>query len=630
MKKLFLFLFLASLSLLGHAGNLQQLLQLADYVGVDYAGAVDHGNIINESEYHEMRDFSTAVREHVSTLPTSPDKQRLAELGELLAQQVGQRADAARVKSTAAQIRQLLIASYNIEVAPRHAPDPGQAAALFSQQCAGCHGTYGHGDGPMAATLDPAPTDFLDAGRARERSLLGLYTTITRGVEGTAMPAHAQLSEEARWGLAFYVGSLWADQGMQTRGVAVLQAGTAPTELLRLDTQTTLSPAEIGSRFGSDGVAVSAALRSQPALLFTAAEAHPLDFSAQRLAESVAQYRAGQQDSAYRLAIEAYLEGFELVEGNLDAVAPKLRRQIEGEMTDYRNLIRHRAPLVTVETAARHIQNLIATAKQRMNTTTLSGASAFASSAIILLREGLEALLVIAALAAVLIKTGRRDGLHYLYAGTGAALALGGLTWLASNTVIDISGQQRELTEGLAALFAAAMLFVVGFWMHSKTSATQWKAFIDASIKKHLSQGTLWGIAGLAFIAVYREIFEVVLFYQALWMQADQSGHGMIVTGLLSGAAVLLILGWLILRFSARLPLRQFFAASGIFMFVLAFVFAGKGIAALQEAGRLPINSLNLPQIDLLGIYPNVESLSVQAAILIITVILLRRDKASA
>ncbi|HDK38618.1 MAG TPA: hypothetical protein ENG92_06345 [Thiolapillus brandeum] len=159
--------------------------------------------------------------------------------------------------------------------------------------------------------------------------------------------------------------------------------------------------------------------------------------------------------------------------------------------------------------------------------------------------------------------------------------------------------------------------------MHSKTGAAQWKEFIQGSIKKALSKGTLWGLSGLAFIAVYREILETVLFYQALWLQTSESGQRMIFSGFLVASGVLALLAWLILRYSTRLPLRQFFSVTSIFMFVLAVVFAGKGVAALQEAGKLSVNIVNFPRIDLLGIYPNLEGLGVQLALVLMAVLLL-------
>jgi high-affinity iron transporter len=348
-----------------------------------------------------------------------------------------------------------------------------------------------------------------------------------------------------------------------------------------------------------------------------------LDYARDTLNASLDAYRSGQRETAYKLAVAAYLEGFELVEHRLDTVDSELRSQVETTMTAYRNLLRSDNPLSTVEAQATQVQQLLVRVTERLSEGTLSTGAAFASAFIILLREGLEAILVIAALAAFLIKTERRDAMPYLHYGWVGALALGFATWIASQYLFDFSGANREITEGMAALVAMAVLFYVGFWMHSKTNAVQWQRFIDGSVKKALGTGTLWGLTALSFIAVYREVFETILFYQALWVQADAPAQGMLVSGLGAGMVVLAVLSWLILRYSTRLPLRQFFSATGIFMFALAVVFAGKGIAALQEAGKLPLDPISFPRIDLLGIYPNLQGLAVQGGLLMLATLIL-------
>ncbi|MBI5040338.1 MAG: FTR1 family iron permease [Gammaproteobacteria bacterium] len=350
----------------------------------------------------------------------------------------------------------------------------------------------------------------------------------------------------------------------------------------------------------------------------------PLDFARETLTTSLDAYRTGQRETAYKLAVAAYLEGFELVEHSLDTVDSALRGQVETEMTRYRNLLRDENTLSVVENQAARVQHLLDEVSTRLGEAgALSTGAAFASAFIILLREGLEAILVIAALAAFLIKTERRDAMPYLHYGWGGALLLGVATWIASIYLFDFSGANRELTEGVAALVAMAVLFYVGFWMHSKTNAIQWKRFIDGSVQKALGTGTLWGLTGLAFIAVYREVFETILFYQALWVQANVPAQAMLISGLGTGATVLAVLSWLILRYSTRLPLRQFFSATSIFMFVLAVVFAGKGIAALQEAGKLPLDPVSFPRIDLLGVYPNLQGLAVQGGLLVLATLVL-------
>jgi len=627
MKRLTTFLLLFGIPCLLQAANVSRLIQLTDYVGVDYANAVADGEVVSPGEYAEMQDFAAAIVELAAGLPVSEAGRQITAQAERLSGLVASRAPAGEVRTLSSNMRQALVSGYDVTVSPRRAPDIEKARGIYTQQCAGCHGMTGHGDGPMANSLDPPPIDFLDTDRFRERTLLGLYNTITLGVQGTAMQAFAGLDENERWGLAFYVGQLATTVSEQAAGKRLWEQGGAIHELAQQESFTTQTPAEAEAKYGASGLAIMAYLRANPANLFPSTGMQPLDYSRAKLAESLDAYTAGNREAAYQLAIDAYLEGFELMEANIDAVDSGLRKEVEGAMTAYRNLVRKGAPADAVGAALKQIDGLLSTAEAKLDETALSGKTAFFSSLVILLREGLEALLVVAALAAFLVKTGRRDGLVYLYAGVAGAFVLGALTWIASNTVIDISGAQRELTEGLAALFAAVVLFSVGFWMHTRSSAAQWKVFIESSMKKHLGRGTLWGLAGLSFIAVYREIFEVVLFYQALWMQSAADGRHMIFIGLIVASVLLVVLAWLILRYSTRLPLRQFFVVSGIFMFVLAFIFTGKGIAALQEAGKIPLNPVNIPGIEVLGIYPNMEVIIMQLLLIAAAAFMLYRSE---
>ena len=601
--------------------DLPKLVQLIDYVGVDYPEAVAAGEIINEAEYAEMLDFTAAIREQSAQLPDSGAAADFAATARQLETLVHERAAPATVAATAAQLRHALIDHFDIVVVPRKAPDFVRARQLYANNCASCHGADGHGDGFDARGMEPPATDFHDSARWGQRTLYGLYSTITAGVGGTGMRAFDELSEDERWDLAFLVGGMAVTDTAAAAGKAVWSGKTKARDLAELRRATVTTPAEAAARFGPEGRDLMAFLRTQPQVLF--ANASPLEFARHTLAASLEAYHAGQRADAYKLAVTAYLDGFELVERGLDAIDPKLRLQIETEMVAYRNLLRNDHQLAPVEAKATEVQALLGTAADRLRSTTLSTGAAFVSAFVILLREGLEAILVVAALAAFLIKTERRDALPYLHVGWVGALVLGGATWVAAAYFIDFSGANREITEGVAALVAMAVLFYVGFWMHSKTSARQWKRFIDDSVKKTLSTGTLWGLAGLSFIAVYREVFETILFYQALWAQAEGPAQGMLLSGFGVGAVVLAVIGWLILRYSQRLPLRQFFSVTSIFMLVLAVVFAGKGIAALQEAGLLPIDPVNFPRIDLLGIYPNLQGLAVQAGLVLLAALLL-------
>jgi len=597
------------------AVEVQQLIQIIDYMGVDYEGAVANGDVINRVEYAEMEDFAAAIKAQMANLPDDEVVISLRKDAQILAALVADKAGATQVRELAAVMRVRIIEYFGVVVTPHRTPNLTLGKQLYSQNCVGCHGIEGRGDGAMAAGLEPAPTNFWERERYLQRTLYGLYSTISFGVEETAMTAFPGLSDHERWSLAFYVGQLATTAVERQQGATLWSPGKQLRGMAGLEALTSHTPAEIAATDGEQGLALMAYLRTQPQALFQHKK-RPLDYSLNGLAASLALYRANQPEKAYGKAVDAYLEGFELVESTLDVVDSDLRSAVESVMTGFRNKIRLGVPVAELEQQYHRVIDLIEQAQARLDTGSLSSSAAFSGAFIILLREGLEALLVVAALAAFLIKTGRRDGLPYLYGGVILATVFGGLTWFASLSLINISGAQRELTEGIAAITAAGVLFYLGFWLHSKTSAMQWKRFIEESVQKVLDRKTLWGLAGLSFIAVYREMFETVLFYQALWVQSDVAGQRFILFGMLSAALALSVLAWLILRYSARLPLRQFFAVTGVFMFLLAVVFAGHGVAALQEAGQLPQDPLNFPSIELLGIYPNLEGIMLQSAML--------------
>ena len=593
------------------------ILHALDYLGVDYPGAVQNGKVLDQGEYDEQIEFATGVRTMIAGLPARPERAALEASAAGLLAAIRDKRPGEEVAAISGDLRRRIIDVYEVRVTPRQVPDLAAAAADFTTHCAVCHGATGRGDGPGAKGLTPPPADLTAAGRMGERSLFGLYSTITLGIKGTAMTGFAPLSEAQRWALAFYVSTLATPPADRERGAALWKGGVGTSELRDLRALVMATPKEVAARSGPDGAAVLAYLRGEPAALASGRES-PIDFSARVLADSVAAYRRGDVAQAHQLAVTAYLEGFELVEAPLSAVDGGLKTRVEAEMLRYRTLIQSRAPRETVEAQARTITTLLDSARERLDAARLSPVTTFTSALVILLREGLEAILVLAALVAMLIKSGRREGLPYVHAGWIAALALGGVTWVVASYVVTVSGASREVTEGVTALVAAAMLLYVGFWMHRHSHAARWKAFIETRVQAALSGRTLWTLASISFLAVYREAFETVLFYQALWVEAGPGGHLAVGLGCVAGFVGLGLLAWLILRLGLRLPVGWFFGLGSALMAVLAVVLAGKGVAALQHAGKLPVGTLDLPAIPSLGVYPTWQGVITQLALVVV------------
>jgi len=591
------------------AGEVQTVWRLLDYVAVDYAGAVSNGRVTSAAEYAEMTEFSATIRSGIATLPTKAERVRLIAEAEALQAAIASKAPPVAVAQKARALASNLLAAYPVPLAPAKAPDAAQGAALYAENCASCHGAKGDGHGPQAAGLDPLPIAFTDAERARKRSLFALYQVIDQGLDGTAMQSFAHLPAKDRWALATHVGSFAFRKVAE--GERIWQNDpTLRKHFPDLQAFTSMTPEGLGRVIGQDKAdAVIAYLRANPQALGAPAPA-TLALAREKLAQSLAAYRAGDRGGAERLALSAYLDGFEPVEPILTARDATLMARIEGAMSEFRTAIGRGAPANTLEEKAAVIESLFADAETVLSPDAASDASTFIGALTILLREGLEALLIVVAMIAFLRKADRPEVLPYVHGGWIAALVAGGATWAVATYAISISGASRELTEGFGSLFAAVVLVSVGIWMHGKSHAESWQRYIREALGKALSRRSAWFLFGLAFLVVYREAFETILFFAAL---AAQGRGSVIAAGAGAAVTVLAAVAWVMLRYSRSLPIGKFFAYSSALIAILAVVLAGKGTAALQEAGLIDITPVaHMPRLSMLGIFPSLQPLLLQ------------------
>lgn len=182
--------------------------------------------------------------------------------------------------------------------------------------------------------------------------------------------------------------------------------------------------------------------------------------------------------------------------------------------------------------------------------------------------------------------------------------------------------------EGVAAMLAAIVLFYVGIWMHNKTHAAQWQAYIQQHINTRLQSGTLWGLAALAFIAVYREVFETVLFYQSLLTQAVDAQYSYVAGGFFIGIIIIFALAWILIKYSIKLPIARFFATTTYLLLALSFVLMGKAVSALQEAAVISISPLPVNfSIEWIGVNSTWQGVLAQTLILLAFVTLILRSR---
>ncbi len=256
------------------------------------------------------------------------------------------------------------------------------------------------------------------------------------------------------------------------------------------------------------------------------------------------------------------------------------------------------------------------------NTAQSAVVATFISCFVLVLREGLEAILVIAAIIAYLVKTGKKKYIMSVYVG-----ALGGilvsilLAFLFGAVAGAQSGIAQEVFEGIGMFVAVIVLFYVSNWMLSKSETEAWERYIHKKVEASVSTGNKWVLIFAAFIAVAREGAELILFFQGVPIHGTSGRNAMLLAIVLS--AIVLIAVFLVFRFlTVRLPLKPFFLVTSILMYAMCFSFTGKGVSELQAAGV--VNKTVIPwmgfEMDFLGIYATYESLIPQIIVLAVII----------
>jgi high-affinity iron transporter len=586
---------------------------LLDYIAADYSGAVSNGKILSASEYQEQNEFVDSALETATMLSETRSSHEVLDRITALKKLIQQKASAGDVAREAQAAKTAVIQVAHIELAPTAYPSVRHGRELFEQSCAACHGVGGHGDGPAAASLDPKPANFFDEKMA-ELSPFKAFNVIRVGVPGTAMAAWNSLSDQEAWDLAFYVVSL------RHQGEAEVPA-TADTS--KLKAVASLSDRELLAELPGTDAQKHEALAKLRLQSNDEQAGSSLQIAVTNLDEASDAYHAGQQDAAKTKALKAYLEGVEPVEPRLRATSPEFVSSLEQKMAAVRASIQaHEAQdafdlkVSAAKSALDHAGTML---KQKASSPWLT----LVIAAGILLREGFEAVLILIALLAVIRAAGSRKAALWVHAGWVAAVGMGVLAWFFSGWLMGISGAQRELMEGATSILAVLVLLYMGFWLHSRTEIHRWKQFIDGKIKTALQGGNLYGLAAISFMAVFREAFETVLFLRAVWLDGGDAEKSAMALGVFGSFIVLLLASWALLKYSARIPIRKVFSLSSVLMIALALILAGKGIHALQETGLTGVTAVGVDfHSDLFGIFPTLETLLAQAAVLIASAML--------
>ena len=347
------------------------------------------------------------------------------------------------------------------------------------------------------------------------------------------------------------------------------------------------------------------------------------DRIAQTVDQAVSVYETGDYEGARDLVNSAYYGIYE--KDGLENVMRSSVSAKETSLTEYqfykvKKSMKNGESLETVKQEVEKLKSMVNdNVKALENAHGSSGWAAFLPAYLILLREGLEAILVLVAIIAYLKRAQDEKHLGTVYNFSIAAVVASFISAYLFNTILNntTGGMSREVLEGATALFAVAVLLLTSAWLGGKASKDNWKQYIDGLVKESITHGTAKALGMAAFLAVYREGAEVILFYQALFNNAA-ADVTMIWAGFGAGCVTLAVIFYGMQQGILKIPLRPFFLFTSILMFLLAVTFVGGGIEELQEGGVIGITRFEgWPTFDVLGIFPTAETLGAQLLVLL-------------
>ena len=628
-------------------------------VAVDeYGKAFDaQGRLVNAQEYTEATDFLIDAKRAADRLSGSNADPARALLDSITVAVAAKRPHSF-VDSLQKRFATVLGNEAKLEL-PKTALDLAEGKSIYQKTCASCHGATGLGDGAAGVNLNPKPTPIGTMDHMRGVTPALTYRIVSVGIAGTPMVGYAGiLTPEQRWNVVAYVNSLrtshaelmegeglFAQRCASCHGVAGAGDGTLARSLTQL-------PPEIGTvawqsersdeqlaKVVKDGISgtsmppsrelsdsqvqsVVAYVRTLPmkdrpngALAADTGATQVARTVVALLEQSLSAAKSGKLDDAADKASDAYM-AFEPIESPARAKNPGLVASMERIFTDFRGAIRGNDVR-----GAERLRDAIEAGLPEVVALTApagSGWEAFWQSFLIILREGLEAILVVGAVVAFLIKTGHRDRLRNIWWGVGYALVASAATAIVLKTLLAAMPASREIIEGVTMLVAVAVLFSVSYWLISKVEAAKWQAFIKDKVNNALNHGGGRALTFVAFLAVYREGAETALFYQALFNEGPNVIMPLTM-GMLAGFVALAIIFTLFYRFGVRIPLRPFFSVTSALLYFMAFVFMGKGVRELQEGNALPLTAIpGFPHSEFLGIYPSWQGVLAQLMLLVL------------
>ena len=348
-----------------------------------------------------------------------------------------------------------------------------------------------------------------------------------------------------------------------------------------------------------------------------------IDFIRATLETMLVQYQNKDYSAAFTSARTAYLDSYEHVEIPLRSIDPDFTLEVELQFSQLRQLINEKAEFSKVQEAAIQVRRSLDESERLVTGTgQLAPAIAFTSSFAVIFREGLESVLILGAILTYLEASRNTKYKKYVYHGIVLAIIATAITWIIASYIINISGANRELIEAIAALSATAVLFYVSFWILNKIEHKKWMEFVKAKVWQASTTGGVTVFVLLSFFTVYREGFETVLFYEAMFGFAKYM-ELYVGLGFVLGIGVLLAVYYTTRKLGKRLPLKMLFGLTMGVGAYLSIAFLGNAIRELQTLDIVPFTSMlgTIPRLDInmakmTGIYPTMETVIGQIILL--------------